>query len=110
MKKEATKKIKTLRGLFPSEITVKVHRSQDGKYCAEIITYKGCFTESETFSGLIEMVNDAIKTYFEIPSKYFSFMPDYLPPLNLAQAFSVFPVKEGTKELIFENINAQVKG
>ena len=56
------------------------------------------------------MVNDAIKTYFEIPSKYFSFMPDYLPPLNLAQAFSVFPVKEGTKELIFENINAQVKG
>lgn len=108
--KEEIKKINELRSLFPSYVTVKVHRSECGKFCAEIITYPGCFTEADTLSGLIEMVNDAIRTYFEIPEKYLSFMPDYLPSMELAQVFSVFPVKEKTQEIKFENINAEVKG
>ena len=87
-----------------------MHRSESGKFCAEIITYSGCFTEADTFSGLIEMVNNTIGTYFEIPEKYLSFMPGYLPPIELAQVFSIFPVKEKTQELKFENTNAEVKG
>lgn len=105
--KEEIKKINKLRSLFPSQIIAKVHRSESGKFCAEIITYPGCFTEADTFLGLIEMVNDAIRTYFEVPEKYLSFMPDYLPSIELAQVFSVFPVKEKTQELKFKNINAE---
>jgi len=107
--KENIKKINELRGLFPNEINVKVHRSDNGKFCAEIITFTGCFTESDTFSGLIEMVNDVVKTYFEIPAKYLSFMPDYIAPIEIAQHFNVFPVIEGTKNLNLVNTNAEVK-
>jgi len=103
------KKINELRRLFPDEITVRVQRSDCGKFCAEVITFSGCFTESDTFSGLIEMVNDAVRTYFEIPEKYLSFMPDYLAPIKIAQQFNMFPVFKKTKDLDLINTNAGVK-
>jgi predicted RNase H-like HicB family nuclease len=67
--------------LFPTEIDVSVSRSELGKYWAEIITFPNCFTEADSFSGLIEMINDAVRTYFEIPKKYLSFMPNYISPI-----------------------------
>ena len=108
--KENIKKINELRDLFPGEINVEVHRSECGEFCAEVTTFPGCFTEADTFSGLIEMVNDAVRTYFEIPKKYLSFMPDYLAPIEAAQYFNMFPVKEGTKNLNLVNANAGAKG
>src|SRR3989339_1864650 len=89
---KAKKEINKLLGLFPSLVTVKVRRSECGKFCVEIITFPGCFTEADTFYGLIEMVNDAIRTYFEVPEKYSSFMPEYLCPVNMAQHFKAFPI------------------
>jgi len=107
--KKNIKKINELRDLFPNEIIVRVHRSDNGKFCAEVITFSGCFTESDTFSGLIEMVNDAVRTYFGIPAKYLSFMPDYLASIEIAQHFNMFPVFEETKDLNLINTNAGVK-
>ncbi len=98
--------INKFRGLFPDKIVVRVHRSECGKFCAEIITFPGCFTEADTFSGLIEMVNDAVKTYFEIPGKYHSFMPEYLAPVEMAQAFNAFPIIRKVEELNLINTNA----
>ncbi|MFA5169882.1 MAG: hypothetical protein WC386_01175 [Candidatus Paceibacterota bacterium] len=83
-------KIKEMRKQFPKEIAVSVRRVEDGGYCAEVTTYS-CFTESDTFSGLIEMVNDAVRTYLGIPVKYLSYMPEYLPPISLAQHLNMFP-------------------
>jgi predicted RNase H-like HicB family nuclease len=77
--------------LFPHVIRVRVERSKDGGFCAKIITFPGCFTEANTFSELIEMVNDAIKTYFEIPDKYIPFMPNYVPPIRVARKLDIFP-------------------
>jgi len=108
--KENIKKINELRSLFPHEITARIHRSENGKYCAEVITFPGCFTESDTFSGLIEMVNDAVRTYFEIPEKYLSFMPDYLASIEMAQHFNVFPILSETKDLNLVNTNGGVTG
>lgn len=113
MKKLIIKKkqqINKFRSLFPNKVVVRAHRSERGKFCAEIITFPGCFTESDTFSGLIEMVNDAVKTYFEIPEKYYSFMPEYLAPIEMAQAFNAFPVIGKVEELNLININAGVNG
>ena len=85
------KEINEFLGLFPSCVTVKVRRFERGKFCAEIITFPGCFTEADTFYELIEMVNDAVRTYFEIPEKYLAFMPEYLCPVEMAQHFKAFP-------------------
>lgn len=96
------KEIMRLRTLFPKEITVRVRRSEDGGFCAEIRAYPGCFTEGDTFSELIEMINDAMMTYFEVPKKYSSFMPNYLAPLAMAQKFGVFPVINMKNDLILK--------
>ena len=55
------------------------------------------------------MANDAVRTYFGIPAKYLSFMPDYLAPIEIAQHFNMFPVFEETKDLNLVNTNAEVK-
>lgn len=86
------KKINKLLNLFPPRVTVKVRRLERGKFCAEIINFPGCFTEAGTFYELIEMINDAIRTYFEIPEKYLSFMPEYLSTIEMAQHFKAFPI------------------
>ena len=93
------KKIQELRSFFPNEIEVKVRRSIDGGFCAEVLTFPRVITEADTLTELIEMVNDAVLNYFEIPEKYSSFVPNYLPPLRVAQEFGVFPVVEKEKRL-----------
>ena len=83
--------INGLRGLFPREITIQILRSEDGGFSAEVITFPGTITEADTFSELIEMVNDAVYTNFEVPENYKAFMPTYLPTIETAQKFNVFP-------------------
>ena len=87
-----TKEINRLRALFPKEIEVKVLRSKDGGFVSKILTFPGIITEAETFSELIEMINDAVITSFEIPRKYAPFMANYLPSLELAQKLGIFPI------------------
>jgi hypothetical protein len=33
------------------------------------------------------MINDCLYTYFDIPLKYLSYMPTYLPPFSIAAGF-----------------------
>ena len=94
--------IRKYRELFPEFVRVKVERSKDGGFLANIVTYDGCFTEADTFSELIEMVNDAVKTYLEIPEKYLSFMPTYLPTIEQAQELDAFPTVTVDKEVNLE--------
>lgn len=94
MSPKEIKEINKLRELFPSEIAVSVERSDNGDFLATIHTFKGLFTEGRSFSELMEMVNDAVKTYFEIPEKYIPYMPNYVPPLVVAQQLDIFPIIE----------------
>ncbi len=82
------KKIQELRARLPQKLSVRILRSEDGGFCAEIATLPGCFTQANTFSELIDMLNDCIRTYFEIPEEYLTYMPTYLPPLKMAQTFN----------------------
>ena len=91
MTQKTIKEVSKFRPLFPKEISVLVRRGDNGKYCAEVTTYKGCFTEGNTLSELIEMVNDVVRMYLDVPEKYFQYMPEYFPPIGLAQRFGVFP-------------------
>lgn len=85
------KKINYFRKLFPHTIKVKVSLSNEGGFYVEVLTFPGCFTEAETFSELIEMVNDAVATTLEVPRKYLHHMPTYMPPVTLAQRLNIFP-------------------
>jgi predicted RNase H-like HicB family nuclease len=101
------KEIYRLRSLFPSEVTVRVNRSQDGGYYSEVLSFPNCFTEADTFSELVEMINDAIKTYFEVPAKYISYMPTYIFPIEMAQHLDAFPVRKREDKLKLKLINRE---
>lgn len=100
MKKEEIKEINRFRALFPREIRVGVVRSENGDFVAQINTFRGLFTEGSNFSELIEMVNDAVKTYYEVPEKFIPYMPNYIPPLEVAQLLDVFPVTNVRKNIV----------
>lgn len=85
------KEINKFRSLFPNIVSVKVEKSE-GVFLATIKTFPGLMTQADSFSGLIEMVNDTVRTYFEVPEKYLPFMPDYKPPLSEAQRLGMFPL------------------
>ena len=87
---KAVAKIKKYRALFPREIKVLVRRGDQG-YLAEVLNWPGAYTQADTFAELIFMVNDCVRTILEVPRKYATEMPNYLPPLDLAQKFNEFP-------------------
>ncbi|MGB7958193.1 MAG: type II toxin-antitoxin system HicB family antitoxin [Minisyncoccia bacterium] len=99
--------INKLRGLFPKVLEVGIKRSENGGFVAAIKTLPGCATQADSFSELIEMVNDAARTYFEIPQKLSPYMPTYLPPLKVAQAFDLFPVAKQRTEIKLQLPNSR---
>lgn len=64
---------------LPEELLVKIKKSQDGGYFAEVVNLPGCHTQAETVLELLEMINYAVFTYFDIPQKYIPDLPTYLP-------------------------------
>jgi predicted RNase H-like HicB family nuclease len=98
MTQKDIKEIYKYRELFPSTLRIEVQKCEDG-FIADIKTFKGCSTQGDSLSDLIEMVNDVVRTYFEIPEKYLPFMPTYSPPILLAKKLDVFPTKIKKLEL-----------
>jgi predicted RNase H-like HicB family nuclease len=90
--KEDVKEINRLKGLLPGELTVDIRPSKDGGLVCEIKTFPGCFTQGDNLSDLMEMINDAAYTYFDIPQKYIPRMPKYNPSAKMAHDFSGFPL------------------
>ncbi len=97
-------KINKLRSLFPQTIHVNVIPCDDGGYTVIIHDFPGAVTQAKNLADLIYMVSDCVATILEIPGKYLSYMPSYLPSLELAQALNSFPAirKEKEAELSIE--------
>ncbi len=90
MVKETGKIIEKL----PKKLPVALFRSEEGGFCAEVkINNDILRTEAENLPELIEMVNDAVYTYFEIPEKLISEAPTYVPPIKVAQDTNLYPTK-----------------
>ena len=95
------KEVHKLLALFPREISVTIEKYEDG-FLANIKTFEDCFTEASSFSELIEMVNDAVRTHLEIPEKYLSLMPTYRPLISAATKLGVYPASDRKSELKLE--------
>ena len=91
--------IKDLRAQLPQSVQVSVTRSEDGGFVAAVTSIPGTTTEADTFSELIDMVNDAVLTALNVPEKLRSYFPVYLPPMNAAADLGVFPVRQKDEEM-----------
>lgn len=97
--KDVQQLIEELRSGFPAKIAVRVTRSRDGGFVASILSIPGAITQADSLSELLDMVNDAVRTYFGVPKKYVSFMPTYLPSAELLRYLDAFPVREVEKQV-----------
>jgi len=52
---------------LPDKLKVQVTKSKKGGLTAILADYPGCITYADSPSELIESLNDAILTYFEVP-------------------------------------------
>jgi predicted RNase H-like HicB family nuclease len=99
LSKKAQLDIQRLRAAFPKQLAVQVARSADGGFVAAVISIPGAQTQAESFSELLDMINDAIRTFFEIPAKYLAYMPTYLSSIEMAQQLDAYPVREVDREI-----------
>lgn len=64
---------------LPSVIRVEIHRGEQEGFWAKVLDLPGCATQASSFPELIEMVNDAVLTYFEVPEKFRDHLGIYIP-------------------------------
>lgn len=68
--------------LLPRTLSVDVHRAEEGGFWAKIKALPGCNTQGEDFIDLVDMINDAVLTYFDVPQKMRSALGRYVPALS----------------------------
>ena len=78
MKNSATN-IALLHMILPDTLKVEMGRSDDGGLYAIVQNLPGCYTQAGNFSELIEMVNDAVFSYFEVPEAMRDKFGFYIP-------------------------------
>ncbi|MEK7480678.1 MAG: type II toxin-antitoxin system HicB family antitoxin [Patescibacteria group bacterium] len=69
--------------ILPEELEVEIHRAEEGGFWAQIKNLPGCNTQGENFFDLIDMINDAVFTYFEVPERlrkdFLLYVPKFSP-------------------------------
>lgn len=68
--------------LLPRTLSVDIYRAAEGGFWAKIKTLPGCNTQGEDFIDLVEMINDAVFTYFDVPQKMRGTLGRYVPTLS----------------------------
>jgi predicted RNase H-like HicB family nuclease len=99
--KKTQLEIRRLRAQFPPKVEVSVQRSADGGFVAAVTSMPGVFTQANTLSELLDMVNDAIRCSLKVPQKYGGYMPTYLPPIEMAQALDAYPIQSVERQVTF---------
>lgn len=67
--------------ILPEKLEIEIHRAQEGGFWAKVKNLPGCNTQGENFFDLIEMINDAVFTYFEVPERLRKNLWFYVPKL-----------------------------
>lgn len=86
------------KSLLPRQITVITTKTKEG-FVAEIKELSHCYTQADNFFELIEMVNDAVFTYFDVPKKYLRDMGIVYLPEKLTNEFKRLQLQKACQEL-----------
>jgi hypothetical protein len=85
----------------PDEITVKIRKTDDGYY-AKLTNYKddNVATQARTGEELVEMVNEVLYDYLNIPAVYRRDMGYFMPDQRAREAMKVnIPAKYLEKDI-----------
>lgn len=76
MKQE--KDLKFYQELMPHQLTLEIQKSEE-VFWAKVKELPYCYTQAKDFFELIEMVNDTVYTYLEIPDAFRKMIGFYVP-------------------------------
>ena len=68
--------------ILPRTLAVDIYRAEEGGFWAKVKSLPGCNTQGEDFVDLVDMINDAIFTYFNVPQKIRNALGHYVPELS----------------------------
>jgi len=75
---EQKKDLQFYKELMPEKVTLDIHKTEEG-FWAKVKELPHCYTQAKDFIELIEMVNDSIYTYLDVPEKFRKMAGFYLP-------------------------------
>ena len=64
--------------MLPKRISVRIEKDENGLW-AKILELPHCYTQASSGSELLEMINDAVQTHFEVPEKFKKEVGYYIP-------------------------------
>lgn len=75
---------------IPSRLDIEIKES-DGEYVAKIVSFKNdnVVTQAKTGQELVEMVNDALYSYLDIPSAYKERIGFFMPPESVREELKI---------------------
>ena len=73
------KSLQYYKGLLPNTLTVEINRVKEGVFWAKVKELPHCYTQAKDFAELVDMINDAVYTYLEIPKRFRGKVGYYLP-------------------------------
>lgn len=91
---------------LPSVLRVEIHRGEQGGFWAKVLDLPGCATQASSFPELIEMVNDAVLTYFEVPEKFRDHLGIYIPE-RIKQELERHKFQEKIEDVVNEIISGE---
>ena len=86
---------------MPKQLHILIEKTPNNYYFVKIKNLSGCTTQARNSHELVEMVNDAVYTYFDIPEKYQAQVGSYNPPVELQKKLKATLQKKGKHELVF---------
>jgi len=92
--------------LLPKKLTVAIHKSDKGNLWAKIKELPHCYTQADSYFELIEMLNDAIYTYLEIPTKLMPKLGYYIPQ-EILQKLADEAKRQRWQKVVREIINQE---
>lgn len=64
--------------LLPQRISVRIEKDENGLW-AKVLELPHCYTQASSGSELLEMINDAVQTHFEVPENLRKEVGYYIP-------------------------------
>lgn len=65
--------------VLPSTLKVEIHAREEGGFWARVKNLPGCYTQADDGLELIDMVNDAVLEYFDVPERLRREVGYYIP-------------------------------
>ncbi len=101
--------LKFYKNKLPQNLTAYIYKTKEGGFWTKIKELPHCYSQAENFLELIEMINDAIFTYFDIPVKFRKKIGYYVPERILKKVKPEDEIKRKEWERCLQDLMRKAK-